>query len=98
MLSYCVVFYYFVEFVAWSYTEIRFEGNHIRLGGFFGCHPSLLPSYFLLPFSWEPCGRPLDKNLVAYIQIKRFYKEFRNTRFWVVVRSSSDVDFFSVWR
>ncbi len=34
MLSYCIVFYYFVEFVAWSYTEIRFEGNYIRLSCF----------------------------------------------------------------
>gem|GEM_PF-5686644 len=103
MLSYCVVFYYFVEFVAWSYTEIRFEGNHIR----FRCLLTVaLPFYHhaLYYHFLGTCGRPLDKNLVAHIQVKCFYKEFRNAGLWVIVRSSSNVDFFlcsvrtRVWR
>ena len=103
MLSYCIIFYYFVEFVAWSYTEIRFEGNYIRLGGFlavaFIFYHHALYYHFL-----GTCGRSLDKNFVAYIQIKCFYKEFRNAGLWVIVCSSSDVDFFlcgvrtRVWR
>ena len=103
MLSYCIVFYYFVEFVAWSYTEIRFEGNHIRLRCFLAVAFIFYHHTFYYHFLGT-CGWPLDKNLIAYIQIKCFYKEFRNAGLRVVVRSSSDVDFFlcriraRVWR
>ena len=93
MLSYCIVFYYFVEFVAWSYTEIRFESNHIRLGGFLAVALIFYHHTFYNHFLGT-CGRSLDKNLVSYIQIKCFYKEFRNAGFWVIVRSSSDIDLF----